>query len=407
VGCQIAEQLVSAGIGKLHLVDSDNFQSENLYRHTLNMNYVNVNKATGLAIKLQHDYPYTVLSHSSKRLLQLTIDEISSADILVVAIGSPTDERAFNEKIVKENKNTPVVYCWLEGLGVGGHIVCATSDHQSGCLECAYIDLETGSMQMHSNLNFLKANEPVAKDIGGCGTLFLPYSQLDALQTATLASRAALQVLLGKKEESTKLSWIGNSEDAINEGLTFVRECNETEGAIITLPLKQDPCPVCYKKPKINVSYSGHGKVIHILEPVIETWNKYRQLKPNDAEACGILIGSIDEDGSRIWIEVATEPMPNDVRKRSQFNMKDKGHQEALNRLNLTSGGRLVFLGSWHSHPEATPSFSSPDKTGWKTCIKANPPLEHFCFTIIGTESDSIYILKGSGFEVMKKMRIL
>jgi len=155
------------------------------------------------------------------------------------------------------------------------------------------------------------------------------------------------------------------------------------------------------------VSYSGHGKVIHILEPVIETWNKYRQLKPNDAEACGILIGSIDADGSRIWIEVATEPMPNDMRKRSRFNMKDKGHQETLNRLNLTSGGRLVFLGTWHSHPEATPSFSSPDKTGWKTCIKANPPLEHFCFTIIGTESDSIYIPKGSGFEVMKKMRIL
>ncbi|WP_419606406.1 Mov34/MPN/PAD-1 family protein [Thiolapillus sp.] len=28
-------------------------------------------------------------------------------------------------------------------------------------------------------------------------------------------------------------------------------------------------------------------------------------------------------------------------------------------------------MGTWHSHPEHKPSFSSPDKTGWKSSVSS------------------------------------
>lgn len=407
VGSQIAEQLVCAGIGKLHLVDIDSFRSENLYRHKLNMNFAGANKAKGMAIKLQHEYPYTTITNDEERLLNIPIDKLSSADLIIVAIGSPTDERAFNEKLFNEGVNVPVIYCWLEGFGVAGHMVYVAGDHKSGCLECAYISPETGDIRMHSSMNFLMANEPVAKDIGGCGTLFLPYSHLDAIQTSTMVSREAVEVLSGKAEKSFKQSWVGSDRDAKKAGIAFTCQNDEiVEGSIIRSGLEQSQCPCCYM-PEIGCSYSGHGKIIHVMKPVLEVWDKYRQTCSQDAEACGILVGSIDEDGSRIWLEAATEPMDADVRRRSAFHMRDKGHQATLNRLNENSRGRLVFLGTWHSHPEASPSFSNPDKTGWKKCVSANPPLEHFCFAIVGTETDSIFIPKKSSFEATRKMREL
>lgn len=403
VGSNIAEQLISAGIGGLHLVDSDSFQSENLYRHTLDMKYLGVNKASALADKLMNEYPYTKITHSPKQLISLDVEELTQADLITIAIGNPTAERALNEILIKEKINTPVIYCWLEGYGVGGHAVFVAPDGNSGCLECAYVDPSSYQIQMHSNMNFLMANEPVTKDIGGCGTLFLPYSHLDALQTAIMASRLALKSLAGQQNKSTKMSWIGSDEDAKGIGLSFNGELSDKEGTMTISPLKQAGCPCCHKS-SIGATYTGYGKIVHISVTVEHIWDKYRQRGKSDIEACGILIGRIDQDGSRIWIEVVTEPFPKDVRGRTHFHMKDKGHQIELNRLHKSSSGQQCFMGTWHSHPEHKPSFSSPDKTGWKSCINANPPLKHFCFAIIGTEEDSIFIPNSSGFVELKRM---
>lgn len=403
VGSNIAKQLVSAGIGSLHLVDSDSFQSENLYRHTLNMKYLGENKASGLAGKLEHEYPYTKITHSPKQLLSLDRGDLSKVDLIMIAIGNPTAERTFNEMLIKEKINTPVIYCWLEGYGVGGHAVFVAPDGDSGCLECAYVDPSSEEVQMHSNMNFLMANEPVTKDIGGCGTLFLPYSHLDALQTAVMASRLALKSLTGQQNKSTKMSWIGSDEDAKGIGLSFNEELSGKEGTMTISPLKQVGCPCCQKS-SVGSTYTGYGKIVHLSLTVEHIWDKYRQRCTSDTEACGILIGYIDKDGSRIWIEAVTEPFPKDVRGRTHFHMKDKGHQIELNRLHKSSGGQQCFLGTWHSHPEHKPSFSSPDETGWKSCINANPPLKHFCFAIIGIEEDSIFISNSSGFVELKRM---
>lgn len=403
VGSNIAEQLVSAGIGSLHLVDNDSFQSENLYRHTLNMKYLGANKASGLASKLENEYPYTKITHSSNQLLSLNIGELSQVDLIVIAIGNPTAERAFNEMLIKEKIKPPAIYCWLEGYGVGGHVVFVAPDSDSGCLECAYVDPDSQEIQMHSNMNFLMANEPVTQDIGGCGTLFLPYSHLDALQTAVMASRLALNSLTGLQNESTKMSWIGSDEDAKGIGLSFNDDLSGKEGAVTIFPLKQAGCPCCHKS-GIGATYTGHGRIVQVLVTVEGIWDKYRQRSASDTEACGILIGRIDEDGSRIWIEAVTEPFSKDGRGRTHFHMRDKGHQVELDRLHMNSGGQQCFLGTWHTHPEHKPSFSSPDKTGWKTCVNANPPLKHFCFAIIGTKEDSIFIPNGDGFVELKKV---
>ena len=65
--------------------------------------------------------------------------------------------------------------CWLEGYGIGGHAILAMP-RTKGCWHCAYVDPNTLTRGLTSNLNFLKPGQVVMRNHGGCGTQFLPYS---------------------------------------------------------------------------------------------------------------------------------------------------------------------------------------------------------------------------------------
>ena len=140
VGSDLALRLTSAGVGRLTLSDPDTFSEENLYRHVLSVKDIGRFKTAALAREIALRHPWAEVTSWCKRLEQLRDPAVLQRfDVVVIAIGSPTVERVFAEYCRQEALGVPVMNCWLEGYGIGGHAILAMPEAK-GCWYCAYVD---------------------------------------------------------------------------------------------------------------------------------------------------------------------------------------------------------------------------------------------------------------------------
>ena len=130
---------------------------------------------------------------------------------------------------------------------------------------------------------------------------------------------------------------------------------------------------------------------LSISKSVYDLWLKFRQMNHNDTEACGVLIGTKDFASNHYCIESVTVPMSKDIRTKYSFTMKDPRHQQIVDKAYLDSNGISIYLGTWHSHPQAIPIQSHIDYEDWQRCLKRNPDRNLF-FVIIGLEQIKIAI---------------
>ena len=244
VGSNIERQLIQSGIGELILSDPDVFKVENLYRHTLSVYSLNTYKSHALKSSLSFEYPYTTIESYIYELMDIPKDLLSKQDLIIVAIGNATQERVFNEYLKDEKLNVPTIYTWLEGYGLGGHVVFVDTEMEKGCLQCNYMDPNSEEPILHSNMNFLYPNQNVTKDMGGCGTLFLPYSHLDSEQTATMVSRMSIDVLNNNLNKSARISWKGPSFDAEQQRLELTHRYYKYKSPTYE-EYQQESCFVC------------------------------------------------------------------------------------------------------------------------------------------------------------------
>ena len=207
VGAEIAKQLVCSGVENIELVDYDQMEIANIYRHYLSSEYIGLLKSVALAKELSCKYPYLNITHSKYSRLEQCLDSsfLERVNGIIVATGSPTDERFFNEKLMRMKIRPWVIYSWVEGHGFGGHAIYVHNVGK-GCLNCLYRD-GSGNKSLESIQNFLKTEQNIAIDLSGCGSHFLPYSYADAIQSALLATRLTTQALNGEIHKSCRISW--------------------------------------------------------------------------------------------------------------------------------------------------------------------------------------------------------
>ena len=101
--------------------------------------------------------------------------------------------------------------------------------------------------------------------------------------------------------------------------------------------------------------FSFNDLNVSISKSVYDLWLKFRQINHNDTEACGVLIGTKDFASNHYCIESVTVPMSKDIRTKYSFTMKDPRHQQIVDKAYLDSNGTSIYLGTWHSHPQAIP----------------------------------------------------
>lgn len=134
---------------------------------------------------------------------------------------------------------------------------------------------------------------------------------------------------------------------------------------------------------------------ICITREVLSVLELYKQTN-NQNEAGGIILGFVFEDGEVVISEVS---QPNKFDKASRFGfVRDKKMaQQIVDRAFVESGGKLIYLGEWHTHPETIPKPSRTDKRMIKNQYKKNIINENFLILLIqGIESLYIAVYNGN-----------
>lgn len=218
VGSVVADTLAAAGVGKLTLVDADEYSEDNVFRHVLEPAYIGFPKTWGLKHQLERRYPgltVDAVAVTAQRWLART--DLAGLDGVVLALGAPSVERALARALRSQEHKLPLVFTWLEALDLGGHSVLMWT-HEPGCLDCLYRDDE-GNPCLHPRTSFLEPNQHVTRNLTGCASVFVPYGALQARKTGHMAAEQMLGVLVGTSSQRAYLYWVGDGTQAHAQGL--------------------------------------------------------------------------------------------------------------------------------------------------------------------------------------------
>lgn len=223
IGCVVVDTLAAAGVGKLTVVDNDEYSEDNVFRHLLQPLYIDMGKPLGLKLALERRYPGVDITPvcTTAQKWHKTAD-LSKYDGIVLAFGAPSVERSFSRVLKDERFDLPVVFTWLEALDLGGHSVLMWTKGE-GCLDCAYRDDE-GQPSQVSRTSFLEPNQPVTRNLTGCAGAFVPFGPIQARRTGLLAAEHILSAMTAVAagaavREPSYRFWVGEGSAAAQHGL--------------------------------------------------------------------------------------------------------------------------------------------------------------------------------------------
>jgi molybdopterin-synthase adenylyltransferase len=203
----------------LTLVDPDILQIENTFRHVLGRKALFQPKVVALREEVESKYPYlSVTTHQKyiQEAIREGLVDLSDYDLAIFATGNHTIELYINRLLNQQAQSPIAVFTWLEPYGIGGHALM-TRPNKLGCLHCLFTSANDDT-PLRNRAAFANYGQSFGKDDLGCGSLYTPYSALDAQKTATLAVQLALDGLTGREQGTPMLSWKGSDADFLVAG---------------------------------------------------------------------------------------------------------------------------------------------------------------------------------------------
>ncbi len=250
VGGHVAYDLVKAGVGEIHLLDRDTFAYANTFRHVCGRAHVGRAKVEGLRMEIERLWPFVkVVPHVADALgwMRENPTGFRDFDLVVSAVGNPTVEQKINEAIHADTSSPPVMFAWLEPMGLGGHVLLAHVKAASrGCFECLYQRAgDDGALVCRTA--FAAPGGRYTRDTMGCGSQHMAFADLDAQKTAAYVARRAVEVLRGAVDEGELVSWKGPADAFRAAGFTTTtrNDKSETEEILPGSAIVRSDCPVC------------------------------------------------------------------------------------------------------------------------------------------------------------------
>ncbi|MCL5960661.1 MAG: ThiF family adenylyltransferase [Chloroflexi bacterium] len=220
IGGHIALALARAGISQLTLVDHDEMQVENTFRHVLGNSAVGQSKAEALRKEIALKYPYVSISGHREYIeeaISKGLVKLRDFHLVIFALGNPTTELYVNRLLHQGDRGPKAVFTWVEPYGIGGHALL-TLPGAPGCLECLYTRELDETLVLDNRAAFAAHGQFFGKDDLGCGNLYTPFGALDAQRSAELVVGLALDAMMGREQGSPLLSWKGSDNDFVEAG---------------------------------------------------------------------------------------------------------------------------------------------------------------------------------------------
>ncbi len=124
------------------------------------------------------------------------------------------------------------------------------------------------------------------------------------------------------------------------------------------------------------------GRHLTIAESALATLAGHIQGETSRAEAGGVLLGRHLIDSPDIVIDEATIPQASDRRRRFSF-FRSSTHNSIATTRWKESGGKVAYVGLWHSHPEPVPNPSGTDLEDWRKALSRDQFDGDYLFFII------------------------
>lgn len=200
VGSEVIYQLVKCGIKNILITDHDKFSVDNIYRHRLDVSYLDANKADSIKCDLEKKLPYinikTCRSDQDKEFL--------SCNLILSITGNLNHSLNFNQ--LRKHDHIPVIYGWNDGISTGGHAIIV-NQYERG-LDFLF---ERNNYEFNYKYSLIQSNQKISKNLVGCGGDFVPFSYHDSCQTANQMVSLVLQFLESKDKQNIRITWFGNN----------------------------------------------------------------------------------------------------------------------------------------------------------------------------------------------------
>ena len=209
IGASLAYKLLKVGCTNLVLIDPDRLSADNISRHLLGMEYVNINKALALENFLLKQFIDVNIDSIADNVVNC-YEELKSCDLIVSAVGS--DATIVETKMIKDaiiGELPSVISCWIEANAIAGHGILFEKDSIN--LKADITDIVD---EIFGKLIILKDEygKDLTKDDVGCNSSYMPYSFLNAEMHVNHFANMIIQYIL-YKETKPIVSSIGNLTD--------------------------------------------------------------------------------------------------------------------------------------------------------------------------------------------------
>ena len=216
LGSFLIMSLARCGISKLLLVDKECLLPENTPRHLCGFLEAscNMKKVEAVKKRITEHFPGTKCNIFYADILDLLEKDekvLNNYNMVIVALGSMAVERRINYFLKKGLINSPVLFLWVEPLGIGGHILYIDPKN-GGCYNCSFN--EEGDF----DYSISDTSEIFQKRESGCQSTFLTYSSLTVEQFALVASKIISSLLDKRLNTSTLFTWLGDIEELEKSG---------------------------------------------------------------------------------------------------------------------------------------------------------------------------------------------
>ncbi|MEJ9220354.1 E2/UBC family protein [Paenibacillus glucanolyticus] len=262
VGSVVGMGLAKLGFGEITFIDKELLSIENVYRHELGVNNIysdadkskkyELSKVAALKDEIEGKYPLTTVKpmfNDISNVIEKGLIDWAQTDIVIVCLGSPNIEMMINRVFHKIHNAPPVLYAWVEPLGIGGHVLVTLNHQKKGCYQCLFRRISEGEA-IRNLSSFAAPYQSFSKTLNGCGSYFTPYSFLDSEQTAILVLRSVSNVFRAKIQGNVVFSWKGEADTFLDQGFKLSERYSMTDGELMERrSMFIDPkCPVCSVK---------------------------------------------------------------------------------------------------------------------------------------------------------------
>jgi len=338
LGSEIADSLAKAGIGSAVLVDNQLLGVQNTMRHVAGLNDISKPKVMAVAAILKSHNPFLGdIQQIGHNITEPGVfQSLPDDSIFVSSIADDNTEGYINEMAVEAGRT--VFYTRALRGGKAARIVRVVPGHDA-CLNCLRLYRTEVGNTIH-----VPADPSLPAIRNECNNPVLPASAADLKLAASLTSRIVIDYMQGDKKETEANHWIWTSE--------AIPETTFTE-AFKLHPQRLIPHPNC------QICSEGHDIVMHVDSEVLQKMQE-KVVSKAGIETGGVLAGYRTETGE-VFITYASEAGPKAVESANRFEKDVEFCQQFLNDLLQRYGGKIIYLGEWHSHPNENNSPSATD----------------------------------------------